>query len=70
MAMFGSFRKYQKWIWLGGVIVIMPSFVIFFSPDVDFTRTRQLESYDLGSINGQAITREEYLPFLKEAKLN
>ncbi len=33
--MFGSFRKHQKWIWILGVIIIIPSFVIFFTPEME-----------------------------------
>lgn len=67
--MFGSFRKHQKWIWLLGVIVIIPSFVIFFSPNVDFDKVSAGKSYDLGSIEGRRITRDEYVPFYNEARL-
>jgi len=66
--MFASFRKYQKWIWVGAIIVVIPSFVIFFSPDARFRRDRREVS--LGSINGKAITPEQYLNAKKEAYLS
>ncbi|MGC8742903.1 MAG: SurA N-terminal domain-containing protein [Verrucomicrobiia bacterium] len=66
--MFAGFRKYQKWIWVGAIIVVIPSFVIFFSPDARFRRDRREVS--LGSINGKAITPEQYLNAKKEAYLS
>ena len=63
--MFGSFRKHQQWIWILGVIVIIPSFVIFFSPDAKWNRGFRggREKVDLGSFNGKPIQRDriEYL---------
>ncbi|MGB9603661.1 MAG: SurA N-terminal domain-containing protein, partial [Limisphaerales bacterium] len=66
--MFAGFRKYQKWIWVGAIIVVIPSFVIFFSPDARFRRDRR--DVSLGSINGKAITPDQYLNAKKEAYLS
>lgn len=66
--MFAGFRKYQKWIWVGAIIVVIPSFVIFFSPDARWRRDRR--EVDLGSINGKPITPEQYLSAKKEAYLS
>ena len=67
--MFGSFRRHQKWIWILGVIIIIPSFVIFFSPDAKWHGLKTGKA-DLGSFSGRPIQREEYLAALKETKLN
>jgi peptidyl-prolyl cis-trans isomerase D len=67
--MFGSFRKHQKWIWMLGVIIIVPSFVIFFTPNVHLS-PKGATDYDFGSINGNPITREEFLQAFNESRLN
>ncbi len=62
--MFGSFRRHQKWIWFLGVLVIIPSFVIFFSPDAKIGRnTTSREALINGkpaTINGQPIRLDEF----------
>ena len=65
--MFASFRRFQKWIWIFAIIVIIPSFVIFFS-DTSFRRGRG-PNVDVGSINGRPITREEFIAARQEARL-
>ncbi len=67
--MFASFRRYQKWIWILGVIVIIPSFVIFFSPDVSFSGTNS-DQPNLGSIAGKPITVEEFRAAYAETRLS
>lgn len=66
--MFAGFRKYQKWIWIVAIIVVIPSFVIFFSPDARWRRERR--AAELGSIEGKPITPEEYLSARAEAYLS
>jgi len=68
--MFGTFRKHQKWIWIGAIIIVIPSFVIYFSPDAAPGRGRGGGDYDLGSIDGRPISRDEYLPAYNEARLS
>ena len=70
--MFGSFRKHQQWIWILGVIVIIPSFVIFFSPDAKWNRGFRggAEKADLGSFNGKPIQRDDYIAANRETKIN
>ena len=62
--MFGSFRRHQKWIWILGVVVIIPSFVIFFSPDAKLrggTASRVLiVNGKPVTINGQPIPMDEF----------
>src|SRR2546430_614540 len=69
--MFGSFRRHQRWIWMLGVIVIIPSFVIYFSPTgKSGGGGGRVGKVDLGSFNGQPISREDFLAAQKETKLN
>src|SRR6266446_9144487 len=62
--MFGSFRRHQKWIWFLGVLVIIPSFVIFFSPDAKWRGAGAGQTYIMNgkppTINGQPITLDEF----------
>jgi hypothetical protein len=56
--MFGTIRRHQTWLWAIIITLTIISFVIFFSP---YTRTSQSSRRtDLGSINGQAITRDDF----------
>src|SRR4051812_21744352 len=73
--MFGSFRKHQQWIWILGVIVIIPSFVMFFSPNAKFGGLGGLlgggePKPDLGSINGRPISLETYRPAKDEMRIS
>src|SRR2546423_1485475 len=68
--MFGTFRRHQQWIWILGVIVIIPSFVIYFSPTGKSGGGGRAGKIDLGSFNGQPISREDFLTTQREAKLN
>lgn len=49
------------------MIVVIPSFVVFFS-DTSFRRAREM-NFDVGSINGRPITREEFLHAKQEIRL-
>lgn len=51
--MFGTIRRHQKWLWVLIIIVIIVSFVVFFTPDVRF---RGREDSDFGTINGRKLT--------------
>lgn len=67
--MFAKFRKHHKWIWIFLLILVIPSFVIFFY-DVDPVDLIQQpgggSDYDFGSIDGRPIARGEFLPVQKE----
>jgi hypothetical protein len=67
--MFGSIRRHQQWLWIVIATIVILSFLVFFSPDSQFTPVKT-EKVDLGSFNNRPIEREEYLAALKEAKLN
>ena len=49
------------------MIVVIPSFVIFFS-NTSFQKNR-LAKIDFGSINGRPITREEFIEAKQEIRL-
>src|SRR4051812_35525136 len=69
--MFGTFRRHQQWIWILGVIVIIPSFVVYFSPGSGRGGNKmRANAVDLGSFNGRPIERDDYLAALREAKLS
>lgn len=68
--MFASFRRYQKWIWILGVIVVVPSMVVFFTDTKYFDSGPRSAEYDRGSIGGRSITEEEYNNALKELQLS
>lgn len=69
--MFAKFRKHHKWIWIFLLVLVIPSFVIFFYDvdPVDLIQGNPGVEYDFGSIDGQAITRGEYLPVQKEVRI-
>src|SRR5690242_4825097 len=67
--MFGTIRRHQKWLWIVISTVTIISFVAFFSPN----RRRQAgwtgPRDQVGSINGRAITRDQYAQAYREAEL-
>ena len=69
--MFGTIRKHQNWLWLIIIAVIIVSFVIFFSPDAKWSGSRRAAgAFNVGSINGRPIGRDEFMEAYAEAKLN
>ena len=69
--MFGTIRRHQQGLWIVIITIIVISFVIFFSPDVNFLDSRGGASQgDFGSIEGKPITREEYVNGFEEARIN
>ena len=66
--MFVFIRKHQTWglIFIGLVII---SFVVFFSPYAKLQGRGGGGRGDYGSIDGKAISSDEYFQALKEAKL-
>ncbi len=68
--MFASFRRHQSWIWLIVVIVVSISMIIFFTPDKGPNSSRKGKGgFDFGSINGQAIERDEFLSTYREVQI-
>lgn len=66
--MFGTFRKHQTWLWAIIIVVIVISFVIYFSPYQRMTGA-QRGTANLGSINGHRISEEEYVKARREVFL-
>ena len=67
--MFASIRRHQNWIWYVVVVVIIISFVGFFSPSGRFGSGPSASGRDFGTMNGRPISLEEYARAQKEAKL-
>lgn len=57
--MFASIRRHQHWIWYIVVVVIIISFVVFFSPSMGRGPAAG-GRVNLGSIQGRPITRQEW----------
>ena len=66
--MFGTFRKHQTWLWAIIITVIVISFVIYFSPYQRMTGA-QRGAANLGSINGERISEEEFIKARREVFL-
>jgi hypothetical protein len=58
--MFGTFRKHQTWLWAVIITVIIFSFVIYFSPYSRMNDSRRGPA-NLGSINGERISEQQYV---------
>jgi hypothetical protein len=66
--MIGTIRKHQQWLWAIIITVVIISFVVFFSPNVGMDSGR-MGSGDFGSIQGKAITRDEFYAAYRESQL-
>jgi hypothetical protein len=66
--MFGTFRKHQTWLWAVIITVIIFSFVIYFSPYSKLNDSRR-GPVNLGSINGERISEEEFINARNEVYL-
>lgn len=64
--MFAGLRRFQRIIWVIAAIVVIPTFVVFFSPSALRSR-RDNAGGDLGSIDGKKITTAEFLDARREA---
>jgi hypothetical protein len=66
--MFGTIRKHQTWLWAVIITLTIISFVIFFSPYSKLNNTRR-GPVNLGSINGERISEEEFINARNEVLL-
>jgi hypothetical protein len=66
--MFGTIRKHQTWLWAVIITVIVISFVIYFSPYSRLNDTRR-GPVNLGSINGERISEEQFMHARNEVYL-
>jgi hypothetical protein len=58
--MIGTIRKHQTWLWAIIITLTIISFVIFFSPYSKLNDSRR-GPVNLGSINGERISEEQYV---------
>ena len=58
--MFGTIRRHQGWLWWCVIIVIVISFVIYFSPYSRMNSSGRRGPVYYGSINGEKITEEDF----------
>lgn len=63
--MFGTIRKHSKWLWMVIIVVIIISFVIFFTPGIGGGRPNEFNL----TINGQSYSREEVQSAADEVRL-
>jgi hypothetical protein len=66
--MFGTIRKHQTWLWAVIITLTIISFVIFFSPYSKLNDTRR-GPVNLGSINGERVSEEEFINARNEVYL-
>lgn len=66
--MFSTLRRNKTWLWGIIIIVVIISFVIFFSPDVDLRRSEG-GTATVGSIDGQPIKMDEFQKAANEASV-
>ncbi|HEV2392466.1 MAG TPA: SurA N-terminal domain-containing protein [Verrucomicrobiae bacterium] len=67
--MFGTIRKHQTWLWAVIITITVISFVIFFSPYSKMNGTTR-SAGNLGSINGQAISEQDFRQAQAEVALH
>lgn len=66
--MFGTIRKHQTWLWAVIITLTIISFVSFLSPNSKMNSGRDSENF--GSIDGERISRAEYLAAAHEVDLH
>src|SRR5712671_1764672 len=66
--MIGTIRKHQTWLWAIIITITILSFVIFFSPVSKMNNSRT-GPVNLGSINGERISQEQYVDARREISL-
>lgn len=68
--MFATLRRHQKWVFAGIIAIVIPSFVVFFTPDASLGgRGRGGGKGSFGSINGRAISQEDFAQAYHEAEM-
>ena len=60
-------RRHQKWMWAAIIAVVIPSFVIFFTPDATLQSGGARANF--GSLNGRPISQEDYAIAYHETEL-
>src|SRR5215472_8657999 len=67
--MFGTIRKHQTWLWAVIITVTIVSFVTFLSPNSKLNSGGR-SSENFGSINGERVTRDQYVSAYREVDLH
>lgn len=67
--MFGTIRKHQTWLWAVIITVVVISFVIYFSPYSRLNSSARRAPVNLGSINGERVTEEQFVHARREVYL-
>lgn len=67
--MIGTLRKHSKWLWGIIIMVVIVTFVVFFSPDAKLGRGRGGGEVDYGTIYGQPIRRDDLAQAYTDARI-
>lgn len=65
--MFATLRRHQKWVFAGIIAIVIPSFVVFFTPDASLRGGGGKANF--GTINGRSISQEEFAQAYHEAEM-
>src|SRR2546422_11776323 len=66
--MIGTIRKHQTWLWAVIITVTIITFVWYFGPSSKMSDARSVK-VNLGSINGERISQENFLEAQREIHL-
>ncbi|MBI3853078.1 MAG: peptidyl-prolyl cis-trans isomerase [Verrucomicrobia bacterium] len=66
--MFGTIRRHQTWLWWAIIVIIVISFVVFFSPYSKMSGPTRGRA-DYGMVNGHPISEEEFLAAQRDVYL-
>ena len=66
--MIGTIRKHQTWLWAVIVTLTIISFLWFFSPTTNKANAGR-GSVNVGSINGQKLSQDQYIKARREVDL-
>ena len=68
--MFAHIRKHQQWLFILIIAVVVVSFVIFFTPTVQYDNLGSSSGSDvMGSIDGRPVARKEFISAYQEVML-
>ena len=65
--MIGTLRKHSQWLWAIIIVVVIISFVVFFSPDARLGRGAGEADY--GTLYGEPVKRDALLQAYADARL-
>jgi hypothetical protein len=69
--MIGTIRRHQKWLWIVIIFATISTFVVYLSPSSRYGggAGSSTSAPDLGSINGEPVTPEQFQAALREAAI-